>query len=91
MFQPMGWLGITTGAGRKPPSVPIWIQSGPFVRLDRERRSAVSAVWFGSAWLDRDHLDLGAVGNSVTAARTPSHSTVPTAPAVVGVVLSAAT
>ena len=25
----VGWFGTTTGAGRKPPSVPIWIQPGP--------------------------------------------------------------
>ena len=27
--QVMGCGGMTTGVGRKPPSVPIWIQSGP--------------------------------------------------------------
>src|SRR5690242_19411917 len=29
VIQVMGWLGTVTGAGRKPPSVPIWIQLGP--------------------------------------------------------------
>ena len=29
VIQVMGWLGITAGAGRKPPSLPIWIQLGP--------------------------------------------------------------
>ena len=29
--QVMGWGGMTTGAGRKPPSVPNWIQFGPSV------------------------------------------------------------
>src|SRR5450756_1264708 len=28
-IQVMGWLGTTTGAGRNPPSVPIWTQLGP--------------------------------------------------------------
>jgi len=30
-FQSIGWFGITAGAGRNPPSVPIWIHSGPAV------------------------------------------------------------
>ena len=30
VIQVVGWAGTTTGAGRKPPSVPIWIQFGPF-------------------------------------------------------------
>ena len=30
-FQMTGWFGITTGLGRKPPSVPIWMNSGPLV------------------------------------------------------------
>ena len=29
MIQVVGWAGTTAGAGRKPPSEPIWIQSGP--------------------------------------------------------------
>ncbi len=29
VIQVVGWAGTTTGAGRNPPSVPIWIQFGP--------------------------------------------------------------
>ena len=29
--QVIGWFGTTTGAGRNPPSVPIWMNDGPRV------------------------------------------------------------
>ena len=41
-FQLTGWLGSSTGAGRKPPSVPIWMNAGP--RRGRIGHAAFPAV-----------------------------------------------
>jgi hypothetical protein len=49
-FQPMGCWGTTTGAGMKPPSVPIMIQSGPLV-AGSGMPLGQSAYWFAGATL----------------------------------------
>ena len=52
---------MTAGAGRKPPSVPIWIQSGP------GRLTLVSGVGttFGSVWAAASSVGLSATSLSV--------------------------
>src|SRR5512135_2911531 len=45
MLKPIGCCGTTTGAGVKPPSVPIWIHGGPAV-VGSGIPLAVSANWF---------------------------------------------
>src|SRR5512143_2178020 len=50
MLKPIGCWGTTTGAGMKPPSVPIWIHGGPAV-VGAGIPLAVSANWFAGLTL----------------------------------------
>ena len=50
MLKPIGCCGTTTGAGMKPPSVPIWIHAGPAV-AGSGIPLAVSANWFAGLTL----------------------------------------
>src|SRR5512136_2381079 len=50
MLKPIGFCGTTTGAGMKPPSVPIWIHGGPAV-AGSGIPLAVSANWFAGLTL----------------------------------------
>ena len=61
VIQVIGWLGTTTGVGRNPPSVPIWIQLGPAGLL------VVSGVGttFGSVWAAATSAGLRATSLSV--------------------------
>jgi hypothetical protein len=46
--NPIGVFGQITGVGKKPPSVPIWIMSGPIIRgsgTPPNRPSRMSPVW----------------------------------------------
>ena len=87
-MYPIGCCGITTGAGMKPPSVPIWIHGGPAF-VGSGMPLGVSAYWFAGATLT------GTILTSVQLVTgtgvVPSHDTVPMVLGVVGVVLSAAT
>ena len=65
-FQVIGWCWTIAGAGRKPPSVPIWIQSRAAClagrgRRPRGRRSA-SRPGRPRVRRRRHHLDLGVAG-----------------------------
>ena len=80
-------LGTTSGAGMKPPSLPIMIQSGPLV-AGSGMPLGQSAYWFGAP---ATGTILTSVQLPTGTAASPSQSTVPVVPGVGGVVLSAAT
>ena len=50
MLKPIGCWGTTTGAGVKPPSVPIWIHAGPAF-AGSGIPLGVSANWFAGLTL----------------------------------------
>jgi hypothetical protein len=71
-FQPTGCWGTTTGFARKPPSVPIMIQSGPLF-AGSGMPLGQSAYWFGAPATETIATSVQSVGGT---ALTPSQRTV---------------
>src|SRR5512134_2690976 len=81
LTQVVGWAGMTTGAGRKPPSVPIAIQSGPSVpatgvgKTVESSRAAATSSGFNATSVQATPVLSGAGLGLLASQSTPFAST----------------